>query len=183
MDDLQPMLEDVLATFPLSFIVLDAIDECDQVERDTLLSILKKVVESSRTKLKIFIASRPSLDQEISKTFKVYHHQSMNSPGLHSDIADYIQAIIQEKRIDGELKVGNETLINEIQDILVKGAQGMLVKSLLKRYSKLLNLSGSSGLLFRCAISALKSATRIFAKSSKICQKTYRKLTIVSLAR
>lgn len=131
-DDLQQILEDVLAKFPLSIIVLDAIDECDQIERDTLLSILKKAVESSRSKLKIFIASRPNLDQEISNTFEIYHHQSMNSPGLHSDIADYVKAIIHEKRINGELKVGNATLVNEIQDTLITGAQGMLVISLLK---------------------------------------------------
>ncbi|KAI9881273.1 MAG: hypothetical protein M1830_005559 [Pleopsidium flavum] len=94
-------------------------------ERDILLRILHGVADSSRTSLKIFIASRPDIGQEIKRTFKFYHRRSMNSSGLHIDIAPYVKDILIEKKENGDLKVGRPALIDEIHDALVKGAQGM----------------------------------------------------------
>lgn len=126
-EDLRPLLQEVVDKSHTHFIVIDAIDECVKAERDTLLTVLRTTAESSRASLKIFIASRPDIGPEIERTFKTYHHKSMNSVGLHSDIATYIKDILIEKKESGDLKVGRLALVEEIQDMLIKGAQGMLV--------------------------------------------------------
>lgn len=126
-EDLRPLLEEVAGRSQTHFIVIDAIDECVQAERGILFRILQGVADSKRTRLKIFIASRPDIGPEIKRMFKFYRHISMNSSGLHSDIATYVKDVLIEKNESGDLKVGRPALIHEIEDALVKGAQGMLV--------------------------------------------------------
>lgn len=129
-EDLQLLFEEALAISQINFIIIDAIDECAKVERVLLLNTLQAAVKSTRTTTKIFIATRPDLGLEIRNAFTSHHHISMNSSGLHADIATYIKAVTMEKEKSGDLKVGDPELLTEIQDKLIEGAQGMLVLTL-----------------------------------------------------
>ncbi len=126
-DDLLPLFKEVLTTFPRHFIVIDAIDECSKKDRESILTMLRSAMDTSRTIVKVFIASRPDLDQQVKCTFRYQHHVSMDSSGLQCDITSYVKDLITEKTSNGELVIGNPALIIEIQEALADGAQGMFV--------------------------------------------------------
>ena len=126
-EDFLPLLTEVLAMFPLHFVVIDAIDECSKAERELILAMLRSAMDLSRTTVKVFIATRPDLDQQVKHAFNYQHHVSINSSGLQCDIRSYVKDVIAQKIADGQLVVGNPTLITDIQDALIEGAQGMFV--------------------------------------------------------
>ena len=132
-NDLMPLFEEVLTMSPLHFIVIDAIDECSKKDRQSILTMLRSAMDISCTTVKVFIASRPDLDQQVKHTFKYQHHVSMDSLGLQCDIISYVRDVVTEMTSNGELVVSNPALINEIQEALVNGAQGMFATLFFER--------------------------------------------------
>jgi hypothetical protein len=124
-EDLNMLMEKVLLTLQEQFIVIDAIDECEKTERKLFLSAMRRLMNLSRVKLKIFLTSGFHIGIELKRAVKLNHCMSMASPDVHSDIKTYIENSIAEKKEDGELVVGRSQLIGEIQDALIKGAKGM----------------------------------------------------------
>lgn len=49
---------DAIKDRPLTFIIVDALDECDRQERDTLVSSLEMILARSTSLVKIFVTSR-----------------------------------------------------------------------------------------------------------------------------
>ena len=126
-EELGPVLEEVAAASKTHFIVIDAIDECEKIDQDALLVILRKLTESSRITVKIFLASRESISIEINKCFKSYYHRTMNCQEAQKDIDTYIEDSINEKLNTRTLVVGQKELIVDIRNALVNNAQGMYV--------------------------------------------------------
>jgi len=172
-EDIVPLFEKSLSLSSLNFIIIDAIDECSRKERETLLAVLRSTMDSTRSTVKVFIASRPDLDQEIKRVFDNPYHTSMNSSGLQRDITSYVKDVVTQMILNGELIVGNVELIVEIQDALIEGAQGMFVLFVPIIYTdiEILTSEGSSGSYFNCETSALNFATKIFAKPSRTFRK------------
>jgi hypothetical protein len=123
--DLNLLMEKVSSVFQEQFIVIDAIDECEKADRNLFLSAMRRLMNSSKVKLKIFLASGFHIGIELERALKLNHRISMASPNVHSDIKTYIENSVAEKKKDGELVVGQSQLIGEIQDALIKRAQGM----------------------------------------------------------
>ena len=124
-EDLNVLMENVSSVSQEQFVVIDAIDECEKAERNLLLSALQRLMDSSRVKAKIFLASGHHMGIELERALKLNHCMSMASPAAHSDIKTYIENSIAEKKENRELVVGQPQLIIEIQDALIRGAQGM----------------------------------------------------------
>jgi ankyrin repeat domain-containing protein 50 len=106
------------------YIIIDGLDECDDRNRVEILNSLETLTARSRT-TKVFIASRESLAGEIARHFPDYEHVSMDNVIAQSDIPVYISGIVQKRVEDGELKVGDDMIITEIKEALIKGADGM----------------------------------------------------------
>ncbi|KAI9766767.1 MAG: hypothetical protein M1839_004771 [Geoglossum umbratile] len=121
--DLNLLMEKVASVSQEQFIVIDAIDECEKAERNLFLSAMRRLMNSSKVKLKVFLASGFHIGIELERALKLNHRISMASPNAHSDIKTYIENSVAEKKKDGELVVGQSQLIGEIQDALIKGAQ------------------------------------------------------------
>ncbi|KAI9785686.1 MAG: hypothetical protein M1839_008703 [Geoglossum umbratile] len=126
-EDLNLLMEKVSSVSQEQFIVIDAIDECEKAERNLFLSAMRRLMNSSKVKLKIFLASGFHIGIELERALKLNYRISMASPNAHSDIKTYIENSVAEKKKDGELVVGQSQLIGEIQDALIKGAQGMFL--------------------------------------------------------
>jgi ankyrin repeat domain-containing protein 50 len=124
-DELSDLIEDVFAVSQEQFIVIDALDECEKADRKLLLSALRRLINASKVKLKIFLTSGPHIGIELERTLRPNFHISMTSPEVNSDIKSYIEDEITQKKENGDLVVGQSQLITEIQDTLVRGAQGM----------------------------------------------------------
>lgn len=105
------------------YTVIDALDECEKDERDNVLNTLSSVIASPRSIIKMFIASRESIDLEIKRRFS-FTHASMASP-VNSEITRYAKEVVDERLSNGEPVVGDEGIVAEIQNALIQGAQGM----------------------------------------------------------
>lgn len=124
-EELMALFIAVAERFAVNFIVIDAIDECKKDERSVLLDFLRKASLSNKFILRIYLATRDDVGEEIRKASKSLHHLPMSSPEAGQDIATYIENIIEEKKDKGDMIVGDPNLLVEIRDALVKGAQGM----------------------------------------------------------
>ena len=125
--DLGTLLKDVLVVTKCSFIFIDAIDECSKFEWKVLLGVLRDIVISYSGVIKVFLAVRQGIAEEVGKIFSSHYQVSMSSSKADSDIETYIKDVLAEKRSNGELVVGNPELLNEMTDALVQQANGMLV--------------------------------------------------------
>ena len=170
--DLGNLLKDVLVITKCSSIFIDGIDECSKSDWEVLLDVLRDIVISCSGVVKIFLAVRQGIVEDVGKIFKSHYQVTMGSSKVNSDIKTYIKDVLAEKRDGGKLVVGNPELINEITNALVEQANGMLVchtHSLLR----VLTEEGSCGWLSKLKIYAARSLTMIFAKRFKNSQKIY----------
>ena len=125
--DLGVLLKDVLVITKCSFIFIDAIDECSKSEWEVLLEVLQDIVISCAGVVKIFLAVRQGIAEDVGKIFHTPYQVTMGSSQANSDIKTYIKNVLAEKRDGGKLVVGNPELINEITDALIQQANGMYV--------------------------------------------------------
>ncbi len=125
--DLGNLLKDVLVITKCSFIFIDAIDECTNSEWKMLLRVLQDIMVSCSGKVKVFLAVRQGIVEEMEKICKSEYHATMGSSEVDSNIKTYIEDILAARKDSGQLVVGNPELVNEITDALVREANGMLV--------------------------------------------------------
>ena len=110
-----------------SFIFIDAIDECSESEWGMLSEVLRDIMVSCSSVVKLFLAVRQGIAEDVGKIFKSNYQVTMSSSKADSDIKTYIKDVLNEKMDSGKLVIGNPELINEIMDALVQRADGMLV--------------------------------------------------------
>jgi hypothetical protein len=127
LDDLEALFVDQVVASKGSFIVIDGIDECAKAERNAIFTALSKIADRCQPGYKIFIASRPHVGLEIERFFRSRHQKSTDSPHVFTDIEKYIKSTLKEKKDSGDLIVGRSELMAEIEDVLVREAQGMSV--------------------------------------------------------
>jgi len=96
-DDLVEVMLAVCASSPNLIFVLDGLDECERQERASVLSALQKMMHSSQSRVKVFIASRRDFGPKLKRSLRIDHHLSLSVAEVHSDIYTYIEAIIVEK--------------------------------------------------------------------------------------
>lgn len=122
------LLKDVLQVMcKARFIFIDAIDECNKFERSKLFKVLQDVKISCSSKVKIFLAVRQGIVDEVEKTCKPCCRVTMGAIEADLDIMTYIRDILAERKESGVLVVGNPKLLDEIRETLVQESNGMLV--------------------------------------------------------
>lgn len=126
--ELGVLLRDVLQVVAkASYIFIDAIDECKKSERSILLKVLQDLKISCSSKVKIFLAVRQGIVEEVEKMCKPCCQATMSCIEANLDIMTYIGDILTERKESGALVVGNPKLLDEIKDALAQEANGMLV--------------------------------------------------------
>ena len=111
---------------PVTYIFLDALDECERETRYELIKAMEKVLIDSPILIKIFVSSRD--DQDIVLSLDNYPNITIDASQNQHDIALYVsertQKLIDEKRLLGAHLV-TEELKENICQRLCEGAQGM----------------------------------------------------------
>lgn len=120
------LLQNIAKSLNFFYIAIDGVDECEKQDRDDLLHVLSSLAISS-SNTKIFLTSRDSVSREIQRVFPSIEHLSMTCSSAQSDIATYIDGIVQDKLQREELIVQDSGLIEDIKLALNKGANGMYV--------------------------------------------------------
>nr|POE77558.1 ankyrin-3 [Quercus suber] len=121
------LIIDTIENRPLSYIVIDALDECDRRTRDTLTDSLKQILLSSKSLVKILVTSRDS-HQDIVWSMKGFPAICIDASQNQTDVERYVRysvrnAIERKKLLPTENVT--EDLQRRIEDSLRKSAKGM----------------------------------------------------------
>ncbi|KAH7310162.1 hypothetical protein BKA65DRAFT_559174 [Rhexocercosporidium sp. MPI-PUGE-AT-0058] len=112
--------------FPISTIVIDALDECDPEKRADLLEALESILRKSTSLVKIFVSSRD--DQDIVWHLRSYPNLELSSDKNKDDIISFIQKetglLIQRGKLL-RWSTDKENLKTKIIEIVTKDASGM----------------------------------------------------------
>lgn len=119
-DALTLTLRQILETFQQVFIILDALDECN--EREKLLLLLETIFNWHLDKLHILSTSRRETDIEDCLEPLVTGQISIQSARVNSDIRIYIDERLGK---DPKLKAWSPQAQIEIKETLMSGADGM----------------------------------------------------------
>ena len=112
--------------YPLTTIVVDALDECDPEKRADLLEKLETILRHSSNLIKIFVSSRD--DQDIVCQLQGYPNLEIASDRNRDDIATFVRNEVQElvqKRKLLPYSQAKEELMELITDKVIEGAAGM----------------------------------------------------------
>ncbi|KAJ4264701.1 hypothetical protein NW764_015786 [Fusarium oxysporum] len=109
-----------------AYFILDGLDECDESQKEDVILYLREI----QTVCPLLVCL--SFRQEAGKAPALYPENfarpSMISiPENNPDITEFIQAELERRVEFGRLRVGEPTLVLEIRDALLEGAQGMFL--------------------------------------------------------
>jgi hypothetical protein len=120
LEKLIEILVDTCAESDELFLVLDTLDECDEnTNRPPILELLKRLSQSAA---RLFITSR-SYSPDINSTLKDCPQITIEA--TDSDVRAFLHAEIRDCRRMS--KVINETLREEIVQVIVENSEGMYV--------------------------------------------------------
>ena len=118
--------------YPVIFIVLDALDECDPETRHELLETLQEIVAESPCLIKIFASSRD--DGDLVSLLKGYHNLEISSKRNAEDIENFVRSETEQLVKKGRLlrhSRAKDEMKRLILEKVTEGAAGMWVKSIL----------------------------------------------------
>lgn len=118
LEDIEQALQFVCADFDHTFLIIDALDECDKEERKILLRTLSGLQKKSTVRL--FLTSRPQLDDEIRRAFGETSRFEIGA--AESDLAAYLSMKIDDS---DNVDVIDEDFKAEIIAKVVQGARQM----------------------------------------------------------
>lgn len=112
---------------PITYIMIDALDECDRQKRDILVDALKLVLTQSNSLIKIFVTSRDS-HQDIVWSMDGFPALCIDATRNQGDIVQYVQHSVQ-RAIDKRKLLPTERVTASVKqaivDSLCNGADGM----------------------------------------------------------
>ena len=114
------MLQCMVQEFEETFIIIDAIDECESIE--ILLDFVHEVMEWKLGKLHLLITSRPQWEIESSFLSTAAISVSISSASVDADIRVYVRERLLG---DKSMKRWNSTIQEEIETTIMEGAEGM----------------------------------------------------------
>jgi hypothetical protein len=91
----------LIEQYPLTTIVIDALDECNPEKRRDLLKALEKILRESSTLVKIFVSSRD--DHDIVLRLQYYPNleikSDMNSDDIAVFVKDQTERLVEEREL------------------------------------------------------------------------------------
>lgn len=112
---------------PITYIVIDALDECDRQRRDILVDALKTILTQTNSLVKIFVTSRDN-HQDIVLSMNGVPALCIDASRNQADIVQYVQHSVQ-RAIDKRKLLPTERMTVNIKqaivDSLCNGADGM----------------------------------------------------------
>ena len=120
--ELSTILHDSMEEFDHVYVILDALDECD--EREKLFSIIKRLLYSKIGKIHMLVTSRSDADLEERLTPMITAHILIENSLVEPDIRSYIQEQLHD---NPRLRRWPHKVQERIEAALMTGAQGMCV--------------------------------------------------------
>ena len=122
-DDLTATLQSIIQEFQHAYIVVDALDEC--TERESLLELIRKIVDWKSSTLHILMTSRKEREIEDSLGPQCWYTMALQESVVARDIEMHVFERLQN---DPKLKKWPPKVQAEIKEKLTTGACGMYGK-------------------------------------------------------
>jgi len=106
-------------------VVLDGIDECSLTEMKLLLKSLRSLVRRQPSGLKLYLAGDSRITDLMKSSLNPDFVLSTRMPEAGSDLKMLVQQLVDARRDDEDLVVGDPRLYRDIVDVLFTGSQGM----------------------------------------------------------
>jgi hypothetical protein len=125
-EETQALIMQLIEKYPLTTIIIDAMDECDPDKRYKLLEVLEQILRGSSSLVKIFISSRN--DQDLVFRLHCYPNLEIDSQRNSDDIARFVKDQTDRLVQDGKL-LRHSTSQKEMKKFITikvtEGAAGM----------------------------------------------------------
>ncbi|KAL8877750.1 MAG: hypothetical protein Q9192_008608 [Flavoplaca navasiana] len=123
--DLSDLLWLAIQQNPLTFIVIDGLDECEKVSRKVVMDLLHRLQKPENSTVKSLISCRK--EDRILRSFEGVLMVEMTASSLKDDIQLFVADSVSSRVQSGELRIRDPDLAKEITDELVNKAQGMFL--------------------------------------------------------
>ena len=121
-----------LPTFKATYVVIDALDECEEAERKELVTALKSHVALRHHVVKVFVTSRD--EKDLARMLSGTCDFRINADDTALDIRPFVEIKVEECINNGEILGGQGNVTPELRqdliDTLVGKADGMYVSPL-----------------------------------------------------
>jgi hypothetical protein len=125
LEKLTEVLIAMLSDARLTFIVIDALDECkadEETERKFYYEALQEIKSKAEGRYKVFIASRPEVDIKRELTELGVIEANVEKTLVDENIRSHVRTLLPKET---RFKKWPETVKKEIEDTLVKQSNGM----------------------------------------------------------
>jgi hypothetical protein len=132
MDTIIKLLQYCARKFSPLYIVIDALDEFEKEERNSLLHSLLSIMSDPHSQAKLFLVGRSSVLPDIQRLFPGSQEKSASCCEVQADIEAYTRETIASRQREEffpqeQLILQDPSLAKEIIEALVSGADGMYV--------------------------------------------------------
>ena len=125
------LIKELVNSHDVTNIFIDALDECDRDNRQSLLDGFEDILKESSGLVKIFISSRN--DQDLVRTLRQYHNLDLSSDKNRQDIENFVQTqtdtLVKRGRLLCHSREQEKMLTLVIKKVR-EGAGGMSVHTL-----------------------------------------------------
>jgi hypothetical protein len=126
-EDRIALLAEELQEFPQIYLVVDALDECSEQCRQSLVFALQECTQQAKRPVKLFLSSRPEQDLKgLVSSFKGARNLNVGAADNAADIDIHVRSMLERPPSYGW---GNgwldESLKEDIRKALVHGGEGM----------------------------------------------------------
>ena len=108
---------------PVTYIVIDGLDECEKQVRQEVLNILKRISALKNASIRKFVSCRD--EDELLRSLQLYPRIQLTAEALGGDIKSFVEGSVRSRIETGQLKIQNPELEHYIVQELVKKAHGM----------------------------------------------------------
>lgn len=122
-DDVVGLTKNILSLKGRCYFILDGLDDCDDFERRRTTEALHKLQEN--TLLLVFVSVRSQINEEQTEFRGLRPQHVFKMPRDNPDIRNFVVSALTAKIETCELVLGDQSLVLEIRDALIAGAQGM----------------------------------------------------------
>ena len=126
LDDSRDLIVRLIEDYSMTTIVVDALDECDPLMRQSLLDVFEHILKESSGLVKIFVSSRN--DQDIVWTLRDYPNMDISSDKNTADIKAYVKTETMKLVNKGQLlrnSRAKDKMAASIVEQISDGADGM----------------------------------------------------------
>lgn len=124
LSELSDLFDGCMEEFDHIYIILDALDEC--VERQNLLSVVKRLISSENHRLHVLVTSRSDWDIMEQLTPLIAAHVLIEGSLIEPDICSYVR---NQLRNNLKLRKWPQNVQERVESALMAGSQGMYVQN------------------------------------------------------